>query len=180
MLRPDHLGLAFRFLRTSRYLRQHQVAQQAGITPSMLSGYENGRKLPTLASLEKILVAMGCSLRDLVGALELVRDGKLGTGSEPEEEVGERSPVPLSPTNGAEWDLLSVARPPALRSARATAGLAPAFDLEMIFGAKPLAREEEEAFGEMLSGYCRWLRFLRRQASAHPELHQSREGEPLE
>lgn len=148
MLRPVQLGLAFRFLRTSRQLKQHQVAERAGITPSMLSGYENGRKLPTLATLEKILLAMDCSLRDLVDALDLVLDGGKAKRAGhrllgPAEAGGERSPPRLN-----------ALAPPGVP------------DLALVFGAEPLAREEEQAFGEMLSGYCRWLRYLRQQTTA--------------
>lgn len=138
MLRPDRLGLALRFLRTRRKLRQRDVAARAGITSSMLSGYENGRKLPTLSSLDKILEALGASLRELVDTLERQHDGDPVAGAPQQAPVrllrrAERSPLPELH-----------------------------FDLSAIFGADAeLAREEERAFGEMLRGYCRWLRFLR-------------------
>jgi transcriptional regulator with XRE-family HTH domain len=152
MLRPDHLGLAFRFLRTSRHLKQQDVAERAGITPSMLSGYENGRKQPTLVSLEKILEAMDCTLRDLVTALELIRDGRLefeaqnsssGSGTAELPGTGPRQEVPWPRRSSVDLPL----------------------DLRAVFGPEPLALEEEAAFGEMLSGYCRWLRYLRQQGS---------------
>ncbi len=139
MLRPDHLGPALRFLRTSRQLKQHTVAEAAGVTPSMLSGYENGRKAPTLGSLERILRAMDCGLRDLVEALER----RTGPALEPP------APSPLPSASSAPM-----------------AGIEGLFDLDKLLGAtSPLDPDEAEAFSLMLGGYVRWLRFLRRQAT---------------
>ncbi|MCH9649163.1 MAG: helix-turn-helix domain-containing protein [Deltaproteobacteria bacterium] len=156
MLQSDQLGIALRLLRTTRNLKQHQVAGCAGITSSMLSGYENGRKVPTLASLEKILEAMGCRLQDLVAALEMTRrksGGVADRGSEPgvlERDHRGREPAPSSPP--LPWSQEAF-RPAGSR----------AFDLDAILGPSPcLAQEEQEAFEEMLSGYYRWLRFLHR------------------
>lgn len=140
MLRPDRLGFALRFLRSQRKLRQRDVAARAGITSSMLSGYENGRKLPTLASLDKILEALGCSMRELVDALEHQQP----LAAEPPSGVAEARSAQL---------LHSAPRSPLPQLH---------FDLSVIFGSTAqLDREEERAFGEMLQGYCRWLRFLR-------------------
>lgn len=157
MLRPDRLGLALRFLRTRHNLRQRDVAERAGITGSMLSGYENGRKVPTLASLDKILQAMSCGLRDLVEALEKTSPPGSGGDDDAAPPSGSGGPVPgagsgstTSPKAGSEAGS-EAASLPRLR-----------FDLQVIFGpAADLGREEEKAFHEMLQGYCRWLRYLR-------------------
>lgn len=138
MLQLDRLGQALRWLRLHSKLRQREVAERAGITSSMLSSYESGKKAPTLATLSKILQAMECSLLDLVHALELVDDGKVSPGNR--RVVGSRLDEPH------------------LLPAGSTASL----DLDSIFaGSRPLDPEERRAFGEMLSGYCRWMRFLR-------------------
>lgn len=147
MFRSDQLGPALRTLRSRRQLKQLQVAARAGITSSMLSGYENGRKTPTLASLEKILLAMDFSLADLLDALQSPEAGESETAGRPPALGGETVPyVPGLERGGSAWE----------------------FDLEEILGAPPLAREEAVAFGEMLSGYCRWLRYLRRQRGPAP------------
>lgn len=156
MLQSDQLGVALRLLRTTRNLKQHQVAGGAGITSSMLSGYENGRKVPTLASLEKILEAMGCRLQDLVTALEMARAESSGTtdrGGEASVQGSSRRFRESGPSSPPfPWSQETL-RPSGSR----------AFDLDTILGPSPrLALEEQEAFEEMLSGYYRWLRFLHR------------------
>jgi len=155
----------------------------------MLSGYENGRKQPTLPTLEKILLAMGCSLRDLVGALELVRDGKLSARAGSSLSGEESFAGSHQPASGGYVEKIENLQPRPLPPTRSSgpagaswASRAPqrGFDLGVIFGAEPLAHEEEEAFGEMLSGYCRWLRFLRRQAASACSAEKCPPGEPFE
>ncbi len=153
MFRSEQLGPALRALRSRRQLKQLQVAARAGITSSMLSGYENGRKSPTLATLEKILLAMECGLRDLLEAFEGQGGEGLATGRDP--------------TLGAPESL----RYPSFVGQEGFAGRERAgwgFDLEAILGSPPLAREEAAAFSEMLCGYYRWLRYLRRQQGPFP------------
>jgi transcriptional regulator with XRE-family HTH domain len=50
-----NLGLALRLLRELRRLSQTSLARQAGIGKSRLSKYENGKELPKLYSLERLL-----------------------------------------------------------------------------------------------------------------------------
>ncbi|MEM9293801.1 MAG: helix-turn-helix transcriptional regulator [Acidobacteriota bacterium] len=139
MLEPEVLGAALRLLRTQRKMQQKEVARRAGITSSMLSGYEQGRRAPTLASVEKILQALGCGLGELVAAIELLRQaaspslprwGSLGA-------VGGERPTKEGPGDGS-------------------------LDLDSFLGesAKELPDEARKAFAEMLNGYRRWLRFL--------------------
>jgi len=160
MLRPDRLGLALRFLRNQKNLRQRDVAERAGITGSMLSGYENGKKLPALGSLDKIIRAMGFTLRDLVDVLEGPLPGD--PPPDPDAPSARRSaaPAPVVRGNGK----LSM---PRLH-----------FDLAAIFGSSSeLQEEEEQAFGEMLQGYCRWLRYLREMAATQ-EVEDDDQPEP--
>lgn len=153
MLQLDRLGQALRWLRLHRKLRQREVAQKAGITSSMLSSYESGKKTPTLATLFKILEAMDCALIDLVRALDLVAGEQAGTPpARATRVVGPRATdLPLQP-----W------------SPRSAGGGGPArIDLDLVFGGSPpLSLEEQRLFGEMLRGYCRWLRFLRDRGAA--------------
>ena len=53
-----HLGLSLSVLRSLRGKSQSQVAREAGIGKSQLSKYENGKELPKLESLAKILGAL--------------------------------------------------------------------------------------------------------------------------
>jgi transcriptional regulator with XRE-family HTH domain len=54
----SNLGRTLSLLRDLRGLSQAQVAQDAGIGKSQLSKYENGKELPKLDSLEKVLNAL--------------------------------------------------------------------------------------------------------------------------
>lgn len=67
----DDLGSALRWLRWRRQRTQREVAESAGITRAMLSAYESGRQLPTLATLGRLLVTLGVDLAELGQALAL-------------------------------------------------------------------------------------------------------------
>ena len=54
-----HVGLALSTLRELKGLAQAEVALRAGIGKSQLSKYENGKELPKLDSLGKVLNALG-------------------------------------------------------------------------------------------------------------------------
>ena len=74
------LGSALRVLRQRRGLRQKEAAARAGVTKAMMSAYEQGKVRPCLASLERILDALGASLSELDQELRLVAHA--GDGSE--------------------------------------------------------------------------------------------------
>jgi len=54
-----NLGKTLSLLRELRGKSQARVAREAGIGKSQLSKYENGKELPKLDSLEKVLRALG-------------------------------------------------------------------------------------------------------------------------
>lgn len=58
------VGSALRRIRRERGVRQKQVAAAAGITRTMLSLYELGRRCPTLPNLVSVLRALGCSAEE--------------------------------------------------------------------------------------------------------------------
>ena len=69
------LGKALRLLRDKRGKSQKEVAAAAGITPPMLSAYENERTSPEMETLDKILdLGLQASLADLTWALDVVND----------------------------------------------------------------------------------------------------------
>lgn len=97
----DHfnkLGKAIKWLREDADLRQNEVAGRAGITKAMISSYESGRSLPTVATLDKILGALDADLFALCNALELVNgrqpQGRRGrpTGALEALALGEMAP----------------------------------------------------------------------------------------
>ncbi len=60
------LGVRIKTLRQERGLLQKQVAEKAGLTPSMVSQIESGRLTPTLRTLRKLADAFGVSIPELL------------------------------------------------------------------------------------------------------------------
>jgi transcriptional regulator with XRE-family HTH domain len=127
------LGQALRWLRDRLGRKQYQVAEAAGITKGMLSAYETGRQRPSLETLEKLLSTLGCDLNDLHNAIQIV--------------------------NG---------RPTAMRSGRfdaepGAAGEGGFPDLYSVLGqSDPLPPELERAFGQLLDGFHKLIRYMHR------------------
>lgn len=88
---PDALtlGRQVRHLRTSRGLTLEQLGQAVGVTPSLLSLVENGRREPRLSLLRDVAQALGVTLNDLLdpappsrrAALEIALDRAQRSGS---------------------------------------------------------------------------------------------------
>lgn len=90
-----NLGRTLSLLRELRGKSQARVAREAGIGKSQLSKYENGKELPKLDSLEKVLIALKVSYFEFFYTLHLVdrRASELepaGNG-----DGAEASPLPL-------------------------------------------------------------------------------------
>ena len=70
------LGPALRRLREGvAGLTQTQLAERTGIAQGRLSRYETGRKIPDLATLDRLLTFYGTNLEGLSRALSEVRGG---------------------------------------------------------------------------------------------------------
>jgi transcriptional regulator with XRE-family HTH domain len=67
-----NLGPALRRARELRGTSQAEVARQAGVGKSQLSKYEQGKELPKLESLERVLVALGFGSLDFFYTLHLM------------------------------------------------------------------------------------------------------------
>ena len=59
------LGERIKALRAERELQQRQLAEKAGMTPSMVSQIESGRLTPSLNTLGKIAAALGVPIATL-------------------------------------------------------------------------------------------------------------------
>lgn len=59
------LGERIRALRAERELQQRQLAEKAGLTPSMVSQIESGRLTPSLNTLRRLADALGVALASL-------------------------------------------------------------------------------------------------------------------
>ena len=62
------LGERIKSLRAERQLQQRQLAEKAGLTPSMLSQIESGRLTPSLHTLGKVAGALGVPIGSLFEA----------------------------------------------------------------------------------------------------------------
>jgi len=68
------LGERIRALRQERGLRQRQLAEKSGLTPSMISQIESGRLTPSLHTLGRLAGALGVSIASL---FETTPDGRI-------------------------------------------------------------------------------------------------------
>jgi transcriptional regulator with XRE-family HTH domain len=62
------LGERIKALRAERQLQQRQLAEKAGLTPSMISQIESGRLTPSLHTLGKVAGALGVPIASLFEA----------------------------------------------------------------------------------------------------------------
>jgi transcriptional regulator with XRE-family HTH domain len=86
-----NLGRTLSLLRELRGKSQARIAREAGIGKSQLSKYENGKELPKLDSLEKVLNALKVGYFEFFYTLYLVdrRAADLARGADG-EDAGER------------------------------------------------------------------------------------------
>jgi transcriptional regulator with XRE-family HTH domain len=109
----------------------------------MLSAYETGKQKPSLDTLEKILEALGCDLNDLHNSLQIVNERPEAIRKPGDQRAGTWDPYRrdrLHDGSGEEAAVLNIYRVLGIN--------------------KPLSSEEEQAFGEMLQGFHRLLRYL--------------------
>lgn len=66
----DALGPVLRDIRIERGLTQVELAARAGVSKSMLSLYEGGKRRPQLETLERLVDALGVRLGELAMRLE--------------------------------------------------------------------------------------------------------------
>jgi len=136
------LGQALRWLRDRLGRKQYQVAQAAGITKGMLSAYETGRQRPSLETLAKLLDTLGCDLHDLHNAIQVV-NGRPATMRPPGAAANAASNA-----GAAGGDFGGGGRFP---------------DLYSVLGqSDPLPPELERAFGQLLDGFHKLIRYMHR------------------
>jgi transcriptional regulator with XRE-family HTH domain len=87
-----NLGKTLSLLRELRGKSQARVAREAGIGKSQLSKYENGKELPKLDSLEKVLKALGVGQFEFFYTLYLVDQRAADVGKELGKEPAEPPP----------------------------------------------------------------------------------------
>lgn len=156
------LGPALRRLRMRKGLRQFETAEAAQITKAMLSAYENGKRRPSLKTLDQILAALEADLGDLHHSLVTERRERARAA-----QVAEAAPSG-TPTHSGPADELGEPPPPRYGDAPAADPWrelpwrrGPEMDLYRALGIRaPLPPAEERALSEMLVGFLKLLRFL--------------------
>jgi transcriptional regulator with XRE-family HTH domain len=108
-----NLGRTLSLLRDLRGLSQAQVAQEAGIGKSQLSKYENGKELPKLDSLEKVLSALSIGHFEFFYTLYLIDQRAAELAASPRAVDAARDGEPV--TALAEVRLDSLYLPPLLK-----------------------------------------------------------------
>ncbi len=71
----DHIGMSIQILRKRSGLSIRQLAELSGVTAGMISLVERGKNSPSLATLRKILTALGTDLGTFFGSDEGKQDG---------------------------------------------------------------------------------------------------------
>jgi len=91
------LGGRIKSLRAERALQQRQLAEKAGMTPSMVSQIESGRLTPSLPTLGRLAGALGVPIASL---FETTRNGRL--------HVSRKSEYPVVSFDGTteKWHVL--------------------------------------------------------------------------
>jgi transcriptional regulator with XRE-family HTH domain len=97
----EKVGLALEVLRKHRGMSQAALAQAAGVGKGQISKYENGKELPKLDTLERLLGVLGVSRRTFAIVLDLLDEGL----DHPESASGGHLPFHLLP----QGDLVSEA-----------------------------------------------------------------------
>ena len=67
-------GQRLRELRQKRGVTQHELAEAAGLTDAYVSNMENGFAVPSLTTVLRLAVALGCKVTELVSVFDKVRD----------------------------------------------------------------------------------------------------------
>ncbi|HEX2163788.1 MAG TPA: helix-turn-helix transcriptional regulator [Thermoanaerobaculia bacterium] len=147
------VGPALRRLRMQRGRRQFETAAAAGITKAMLSAYENGKRRPSLKTLDQILGALDADLGDL--HLAIVRERREAAAARAAGSFGDELAEPApAPYTVAAADARPRPEPPFSPPPSE-------LDLYRALGVEaPLPAAQERALSEMLLGFLRLLRHL--------------------
>ncbi|HEY7214371.1 MAG TPA: helix-turn-helix transcriptional regulator [Thermoanaerobaculia bacterium] len=92
----DNVGRTLSLLRELRGKSQARVSREAGIGKSQLSKYENGKELPKLDSLEKVLNALRVGYFEFFYALHLV-DGRAADMAASDAGAARAEPLSMVP-----------------------------------------------------------------------------------
>jgi transcriptional regulator with XRE-family HTH domain len=81
---PQEIAKALRLLRYAKGWTGRQVERESGVAANTFTAYQAMRRRPSLATVERLLIAMGCTWESLDLARALLREvGALGDGDVP-------------------------------------------------------------------------------------------------
>jgi transcriptional regulator with XRE-family HTH domain len=103
-----NLGTTLALLRQLRGRSQATLAREAGIGKSQLSKYENGKELPRLDSLEKVLSALQVGYFEFFYTLHVIDEKAGSLGSDPEPVITSGPSVLRPSTQTAFQELLGM------------------------------------------------------------------------
>lgn len=104
-----NLGSTLRVLRDLRRLSQTELARAARIGKSQLSKYENGRELPKLDSIERILAVLRVRPSDLFFLLDVIEGYAVQPKGQAEETAGGPASSRTAPLLGLFSDRMDLA-----------------------------------------------------------------------
>jgi transcriptional regulator with XRE-family HTH domain len=81
---PEDLGVAVGFLRSLRGWSQTELARAAGMDKSQISLYEQGRKVPSSRSLERLVAAVGLPFPVFESVVPFIRRVRAAAAERPE------------------------------------------------------------------------------------------------
>ncbi len=68
------IGERIKQIRIGKGLKSYELANKIGVSPSMLSQWENGKEPSSILTLKKIADALGVSVNDLIGISDFYLD----------------------------------------------------------------------------------------------------------
>jgi len=121
-LTPPSVAAVIRSLRRQRNLSLEELAQQSGVSRSMLSQIERDATNPTVATLWRITTALGVSIDEALGlaprrvGLEVLQSHALPTISSADGLMVLKVLSPLDTAGAAEWYEITAKAKAVLRS----------------------------------------------------------------
>jgi Predicted transcriptional regulators len=108
MVSAESVGERIRLIRQWRGVSLRRVAQELGVSPSLISQIETGKSLPSVQTLTQLAALFGVSTDDLLGITDRVRTTVAYVPAEPTPEVqrAEDNPV-IEILDGVRWERLA-------------------------------------------------------------------------
>lgn len=77
--RSSKVAVRLREIRSSRHMSQRQLASKLDVPRTYISKIENGRAVPTLCSLQRLAIALGVEMCEMVHDVRFEREREIAT-----------------------------------------------------------------------------------------------------